>query len=221
MPKQPEYFDGPHQSQPVMGVGQSLDDTSFAMILIHGRGASARDILTLSLEFTQDNIAYLAPEANGYQWYPLSFLAPIEQNEPYLSSALVLIDDIVAKIVENGISHDHIFLCGFSQGACLTLEYAARNARRYAGVLAFSGGVIGPDGTSRDYDGSLDGTPVFLGCSDIDPHIPLARVNETAEVLEKLGARIDKRIYTGMGHTINQDELEVARQLITQAMVVQ
>jgi glyoxalase family protein len=191
------------------------------MILIHGRGASARDILTLSLEFNQDDIAYFAPEANGYQWYPLSFLAPLDQNEPYLSSALVLVDDIVAKIVEHGIPHDHIFLGGFSQGACLTLEYVARNARRYAGVLAFSGGVIGPDGTPRDYDGSLDGTPVFLGCSDIDPHIPLARVNETAEVMEKLGARVDKRIYEGMGHAINHDELDAARQLIERVMTTQ
>lgn len=221
MPRQPERFDGPHQSQPVMGVGQSLDAAAYAMILIHGRGASARDILTLSLEFNQDDIAYLAPEASGYQWYPMTFLAPIEQNEPYLSSALVLVDDIVGKIVENGIPHDHIFLGGFSQGACLTLEYVARNARRYAGVLAFSGGLIGPDGTPRDYDSSLDGTPVFLGCSDVDPHIPLARVNETAEVLEKLGARVDTRIYDRMGHTINQDELEAARQLIAQAMTTQ
>ncbi|MCI0711427.1 MAG: dienelactone hydrolase family protein [Chloroflexi bacterium] len=219
MPRQPEQFDGPHQGQPVMGVGQSLEDAAYAMILIHGRGASARDILTLSLEFNQDDIAYLAPEANGYQWYPMSFLAPIEQNEPYLSSALVLVDDIVAKVVQNGIPPDHIFLGGFSQGACLTLEYVARNARRYAGVLAFSGGVIGPDETPRDYGGSLDGTPIFLGCSDVDPHIPLARVNETAAVMEKLGARVDKRIYEGMGHAINHDEIEAARQLIAGAIV--
>lgn len=214
MSRQPERFEGPHQSQPVMGVGQSLDEAEYAMILIHGRGASARDILTLSLEFNRDDLAYLAPEAKGYQWYPMSFLAPIEQNEPFLSSALVLVDDLVQRLVEDGISHDHIFLGGFSQGACLTLEYVARNARRYAGVLAFSGGVIGPDGTPRDYAGSLDGTPVFLGCSDIDPHIPLARVNETAEVMETLGANVDKRIYEGMGHTINQDELDAARQII-------
>ena len=214
MPKQPEHFDGPHQSQPVMGIGQSLDDAKYAMILIHGRGASARDILTLSFEFNRDELAYLAPEAKGYQWYPMSFLAPLDQNEPYLSSALVLVDDLVQKLVVDGIPAENIFLGGFSQGACLTMEYVARNARRYAGVLAFSGGVIGPDGTPRDYEGSLNGTPVFLGCSDIDPHIPLARVNETAEIMERLGASVDKRIYEGMGHTINQDELEAARQLL-------
>jgi glyoxalase family protein len=218
MPKQPKRFEGPHQSQPVMGVGQSLEDAQYAMILIHGRGASARDILTLSIEFNQDDIAYLAPEAKGYQWYPMSFLAPLEQNEPYLSSALVLLDDIVAKIVESGIPHDHIFLGGFSQGACLTLEFVARNARQYAGVLAFSGGVIGPDGTPRDYEGSLESTPIFLGCSDVDPHIPLARVNETADVMSNLDGNVDKRIYEGMGHTINQDELEAARQMIAVAV---
>lgn len=214
MPTQPEPFNGPHQGQPVMTIGSSLEDAQSAVILLHGRGASARDILTLSMEWDVPEIAYMAPEAKGYQWYPYSFLVPIEQNEPYLSSALVLVDTLVEHVLETGLPSQNLFIGGFSQGACLALEYVARNPRQYAGVLAFSGGVIGPDGSPRDYIGSLEGTPILLGCSDVDPHIPLARVEETADVMAQLGGKVDKRIYPGMGHTVNRDELDAAQELL-------
>lgn len=185
------------------------------MILVHGRGASAADILTVVPELGFSDIAYLAPDAPGRTWYPYSFLAPLQQNEPHLSRALQTLDSIVADVTRRGIASDRIGLLGFSQGACLSLEYVARHATRYAAVIGFSGGLIGPPATPRNYAGSLDGTPVFLGCSDVDPHIPLERVHETREVLTARGAAVDERIYPGMGHTINRDEIEAARRLLT------
>jgi predicted esterase len=184
------------------------------MILVHGRGASAADILGVTAEIGADDIAYLAPDAPGGTWYPYSFLVPLEQNEPHLSSALETLRGIVADLGRQGLTTDRIGLLGFSQGACLSLEYVARHATRYAAVIGFSGGLIGPPGTPRRYAGSLDGTPVFLGCSDVDPHIPLARVHETRDELTALGATVDERIYPGMGHTINRDELDAARLLL-------
>jgi predicted esterase len=184
------------------------------MILIHGRGASAADILGVRGEIGADDIAYVAPDAPGRTWYPYSFLVPLEQNEPHLSSALATVHGIVANVAQEGVTTNRIGLLGFSQGACLLLEYIARHATRYAAVVGFSGGLIGPPGTPRQYAGSLEGTPVFLGCSDSDPHIPLARVHETRDALTALGAKVDERIYPGMGHTINRDELEAARLLL-------
>jgi predicted esterase len=157
------------------------------------------------------------PQAAGSTWYPQSFLVPIEQNEPGITSGLTVIARLIAAFGKDGIPANRVAIMGFSQGACLSLEYAARNARRYHAVVGFSGGVIGPPGTPRDYPGSLDGTPVFLGCSDVDPHIPLERVHETAGVFRTLQARVDERIYRGMGHTINSEELEAARALLTAA----
>jgi predicted esterase len=184
------------------------------IIAVHGRGASAADILGAAREIGGGDIAYVAPDAPGRTWYPFSFLMPIERNEPHLTAALGTLDAIVASVAALGVAHDRIGLLGFSQGACLSLEYAARHARRYAAVIGFSGGLIGPPGAPRAYSGSLDGTPVFLGCSDIDPHIPLARVHETRDALTVLGASVDERIYPGMGHTINHDELAAARALL-------
>jgi predicted esterase len=185
------------------------------MILLHGRGASAADILALANEFQLDEVAYLAPEAAGSTWYPYSFLAPLDQNEPWLSSALNRVDALVTSLERDEISQEQISLLGFSQGACLALEYAARHPRRYAAIVGFSGGLIGPPGTPRKYSGTLNGAPVFLGCSDSDPHVPVERVHETAEVLRRMGAHVDERIYPRMGHTVNRDEIDAVRELLT------
>jgi glyoxalase family protein len=186
------------------------------MILIHGRGASAQSILGLSRELSHDAMAYLAPQASGHTWYPYSFLAPIDQNEPGLSSGLQAIGDLVQHVEASGISSDHIVLGGFSQGACLTSEYAARFPRRYGGLLVFSGGVIGPPESARDYEGSLEGTPVFIGCSEADFHIPVERVHETADAFAGMGASVTKKIYPAdMGHTIVPDEIEEAMKIVS------
>ncbi len=177
------------------------------MVLVHGRGATAQDILTLTADLHWPGFAYLAPQAAGNTWYPNSFLAPIPSNEPGLSSGLAVIASLLDQLAQVGISAERTIILGFSQGACLTLEYVARNARRYGGVVGLSGGLIGPEGMPRDYPGSLAGTPVFLGCSDMDPHIPKERVEQSAEVLRHLGGNVTVRLYTRMGHTVNQDEL--------------
>lgn len=197
-----------HGGQPVLFAGAQLGESRAAMILVHGRGADARDILGLAEYFGRPDIAYLAPEAAGHSWYPNRFLIPVEQNEPYLSSALGVLGTLVADLEKAGIGAERLFLLGFSQGACLSLEFAARNPRRYAGVIALSGGLIGASVDASRYHGSLAGTPVFLGCSDIDPHIPLARVKESSAVMAALGAEVTERIYPGMGHTVTGDEVE-------------
>lgn len=183
-------------------------------ILIHGRGASPEDILGIAEDIDLDDVAYLAPAAPGRTWYPFSFLAPTAQNEPYLTAALDTIDRIIADLALTPVDPDRIVLLGFSQGACLSLEYAARHARRYAAVIALSGGLIGPPGTPWQYEGSFADTPIFLGCSDVDPHIPRERVEESATVLRRMGAAVDARIYPGMGHTINGDELAAVTVLL-------
>ena len=201
-----------HQNQPVLTAGAPLENATAAMILVHGRGASAESILELTAEFDQPDFAYLAPQAAGGTWYPNPFMTPIEGNEPYLSSALAKLADVLAQVETAGIPPEKTILLGFSQGACLASEFAARNARRYGGVVALSGGLIGPPGTDFSrYAGSLDGTPVFLGCSDVDPHIPLERVQETTAVLRNLGGDVTEHIYPNMGHTINMDEIEFVR----------
>jgi predicted esterase len=182
--------------------------------LIHGRGASAYDILELGTYLAAPEMAQLAPQAANNTWYPYSFLNPLEQNEPYLSSALQVVADVVDRVEAAGIAAERIIIGGFSQGACLASEFVARHARRYGGLLLFSGGLIGPPGTPREYAGSLAGTPVFLGCSDVDFHIPLERVEETAEVLANLGGKVTKKIYPNMGHTIIQDEIDEAQTIV-------
>jgi predicted esterase len=204
----------PHQGQPLETAGLPLLEAQCAMILVHGRGASAEDILTLVEQLDQGGFAYLAPQAAGSSWYPHSFRAPLEDNEPWLSSALAAVGDVVETIGLAGIPADRILLLGFSQGACLTLEYAARNPRQYGGVAGLTGALIGPDGAPRDYPGRLDETVVFLGCGDPDPHVPRFRVDETEAVLAGMGATVTKRIYPGLGHTINQDEIEFVRKMM-------
>lgn len=205
---------GPHQGQPVIAAGKPLASAQAAMILIHGRGASAHNILELAQELPQPEFVYLAPQAAGNSWYPFSFLAPLTQNEPGLSSGLQVIADLVAQVEEAGIAPAKIVLAGFSQGACLVSEFVARNARPYGGLLVFSGGVIGPPDTPRNYKGNLASMPVFIGCSDVDPHIPLARVEETAVIFENLGAVVNKQIYPNMGHTISMAEIKQAQKIV-------
>ncbi len=205
---------GPHQGQPVLFSGEPLKTARAAMILVHGRGASAEDILELAREFPAPGFAYLAPQAAGHEWYPYSFMAPLESNEPGLSSGLTVIASLLSQIAEAGILAERTILLGFSQGACLSLEFAARNARRYGGVVGLSGGLIGPSGTPRDYPGSLENTPVFLGCSDKDFHIPKARVELSAQELQRLGGNVTMRLYPSMGHTVNRDEVRVVQEIV-------
>ena len=204
-------IDDLHQSQPILQAGLPFEQARKAMIMIHGRGATAQDILTLAPELNQSSFAYLAPQAADHTWYPYRFMEPIANNEPWLSSALALIESLLDRIAAAGIPPERTMLLGFSQGACLTLEFVARNARRYGGVAGLSGGLIGPDDTPRDYAGSLDGTPIFLGCSDVDFHIPSYRVEHASEVLQRLGGRVTKRLYPNMDHMINQDEIDFVR----------
>jgi predicted esterase len=205
---------GPDAGAPVLSAGEALERASAAMVLVHGRGGAAEGILSLASELTRPGFAFLAPQAPGNTWYPLSFLAPIERNEPYLSGALDALAGLLEQLAEAGIPTERTILLGFSQGACLVLEFAARNAKRYGGLAGLSGGLIGPDGTLRDYPGSLAGTPVFLGCSDVDPHIPRERVVESGQVLERLGGKVTVQIYPGMGHTVNQNELDHVRSMM-------
>lgn len=184
------------------------------MVLIHGRGAPAQSILQLAGEFQRADFAYLAPQAAGYQWYPQRFIVPREANEPHLSSALVALDQLVGHINEAGIPSEKIMLVGFSQGACLAVEYAACYPRRYGGVAALSGGLIGADDELGDYQAGLDGTPILLGVSDVDSHIPLQRVKASTRILSENGAQVDERVYPGLGHTINSDEIERVRAMM-------
>jgi predicted esterase len=209
----------PHGSERVLTTGAPLDEAIGAIIAVHGRGAGAEDIIALAQEVAPPGAAILAPQAAGNTWYPYRFIEPREQNEPYLSSALRTIAELVTRLGEQGIAPERVALLGFSQGACLALEAAARNPRRYAGVIGFSGGLIGPPGTSFDFEGSLLGTPVFIGSSDVDPHIPKERVEESALALARLGAAVDARLYPGMGHTVNRDELDAARAILNDAFV--
>jgi predicted esterase len=172
-------------------------------------------MLGLSREFSAPDVAYLAPQAAGQTWYPYSFLAPIEQNEPYLGSGLRVIRSLLQDLQQQDVPSDRVVLLGFSQGACLTLEFAAQHARRYAAVVALSGGLIGPAGTPRNYPGTFDGTPVFIGCSDTDAHVPVERVRESADVFRRMGAAVDERVYPRMGHTVNRDEIEAVEALLS------
>jgi predicted esterase len=204
---------GPHQGLPVLAAGEPLTTARAAMILLHGRGASAADIMTIGAELMHPGLAYLAPQAASNTWYPNPFTSPLESNEPYLSSALKVVESLLETVVAT-IPVERVILLGFSQGACLTLEFAVRHATRYGGVVGLSGGLIGPDGTPRDYAGSFDGAPAFLGCSDVDPHIAKARVVEAGEVFKRMGAEATVRLYRGMGHTVNTEEIEEVRRIV-------
>ena len=204
----------PHRAVQVAQKGAPPSRAKAAMIMLHGRRGSAEDMLALVDILARPDLAYVAPQAAAHSWYPHPFTASIERNEPWLSSALRVIDTLLERLGDAGFGSERVALLGFSQGACLALEYAARHARPYAGVIGLSGGLIGPEGTPRDYPGSLAGTPVFLGCSDVDPHIPLARVRDTTAVLRRLGAVVTERIYPGMGHLINEDEIRFVQGLL-------
>ncbi len=214
MDELPGKIVGPHQGQPILHAGESMEKARAAMIMVHGRGASAEDILGLSADLKQSGFVYLAPQAAGDSWYPNSFLAPTESNEPGLSSGLAVIASILNQLAAAAIPAERTILLGFSQGACLSLEFVARNARRYGGVAGLSGGLIGPENTPRNYPGSLAETPVFLGCSDVDFHIPKERVLQTAEVLQRMGGVVTTRLYPHMGHTVNRDELRFVQSMM-------
>lgn len=215
----PGHYDphDPHAGRPVRATGAPLTSAHAAVVMLHGRGASAEDVLTLASAFGLPDVAYLAPQAEGGTWYPHSFLSPIAHNEPGITSAMSAVDRVLAAAEAAGVPRARTLLLGFSQGACLAAEYVARHAGRYGGLAALSGGLIGPDGTPRDYAGALDGTPAFFGCSDVDPHIPAARVRESAEVLRRLGGDVTLRLYPGMGHAVNDDELDAVLGMLTAA----
>ena len=208
----------PHQGQTVRMAGAPLNRAQAAMLMVHGRGARAEDILTLTDQLAQTEFAYLAPQAAGNTWYPNRFLVPLAENEPWLSSALSFLGSVFAEIISAGIPAERVMLLGFSQGACLTLEFAARNAKRYGGLVGLSGALIGPDDTPRDYAGSLVGTPVFLGCSDVDFHVPKERVSESAAIFQKLGGQVTTRLYPNLDHSVNQDEIDFIRDMM-QALI--
>ena len=207
----------PHRDQRVLTGGRKLSEAAAAVILLHGRGASAEDILALGAEFNRRDLAFFAPQAAGNSWYPYSFLAPVEHNEPWLTSALKKIQTLVNEISGGGVTREKIAIAGFSQGACLATEFVARNASKYAGLIAFTGGLIGPPGTEFRYPGNLAGTPAFLGAGDPDPHVPWERVEESASVLSAMGAEVTLRRYPGMPHTVSRREIEEARQIVSAA----
>ncbi|MCU4742491.1 alpha/beta hydrolase [Halobacteria archaeon AArc-m2/3/4] len=212
-------MDGPHQDQQLVTAGAPLEVAEAAVVLVHGRGATARSIVGMADEFHHHGVAFLAPQAARNTWYPNSFLAPVESNEPGRTSGLQAVGDAVETANEAGIPTERVAVLGFSQGACLASEFVARNPTRYGGLIALSGGLIGEIVDLEEYVDDADGdtladTPAFLGCSDVDPHIPEERVHETATVLEELGADVTTRIYEGMGHGINEDEMEFVSELV-------
>jgi phospholipase/carboxylesterase len=211
---------GPHQDQQLVTAGTPLAEARAAVVFVHGRGATAQSIVQMGRQIGQDGVAYLAPQAARNTWYPNSFLAPVEQNEPGRTSGLQAVGDAVETAQEGGLDRGQIVLCGFSQGGCLASEFVARDPKRYGGLVAWSGGLIGEEIDPAAYEGSVDGMPAFFGCSDEDPHIPAERVHKTADVFENLDADVTKRLYPGMGHQVNRDELEAAADIVSQAVAV-
>ncbi len=205
----------PHGSQPLVTGGTPVAEASAAAVLVHGRGATARSILRMGAEFGVEGVAYLAPQAARNTWYPNPFTAPVESNEPGRSSGLDAVAEAVSEATDAGIPPERVLLLGFSQGACLASEFVARSPRRYGGMAALSGGLIGERIDPDDYAGDLAGTPVFFGCSDVDPHIPAERVHESAAVFERLEGDVTTRLYEGMGHTVNADERERVRAMLS------
>lgn len=209
---------GPHAEAPVRSSGPALADADRAMILVHGRGASAESILELGRVLTDGDTALVAPQAAGHTWYPASFMAPLAANQPHLDSALELLGRVVTEVEAAGITAERTILAGFSQGACLSSEFVARHPKRWGGLLVFSGGLIGPEGMNLAHGGDLAGTPVFMGCSDRDAHIPLPRFEATGRELERMGAEVELQVYPDMGHTIVQDEVTRARRISAPAV---
>lgn len=204
----------PHAGEPLASAGVPLGESPVVVIMVHGRNAAPPNILDLLPRLWRTDVTYLAPAAAGRTWYPLSFLAERSKNEPGVSSGLWVLERLVEDVVARGISRDKIVLLGFSQGGCLTAEFAVEHASRYGGVILYSGGLIGPPGTTWEYPGSFDGTPVFLGCSDVDAHVPKTRVDESAAVFTRMGAAVTERIYSGMDHLVNDDEIAFTRVLM-------
>jgi len=198
----------------IVSSGKKPGEATKTLIMIHGRGANAHDILSLADYLNVKDFALLAPEATNNAWYPYSFMAPVSQNEPWLSSSLKLIKDLVDDVIAKGISRENIYFLGFSQGACLTLEFVARNAERYGGVVAFTGGLIGDTIHTENYNGDFNNTPIFIGSSNPDPHVPVERVHESTKILESMNAVVTQKIYNGMGHTISEDEIDTVNKLI-------
>jgi phospholipase/carboxylesterase len=207
-----------HNPNNIVTQGTPLDTAPKALIMLHGRGSNAQDILSLANHLEAADFAFIAPQATQNTWYPYSFMAPIEQNEPGLSSALEVIGTIVQQLHgELGFAYEDIYLLGFSQGACLALEYVARNPRRLGGVFGLSGGLIGPEGTLPEYAGDLEQTPIFLGCSDVDSHIPKERVLESERIFQSMNAKVLAKLYKNFGHTVNDDELNIVNNVIASA----
>ncbi|MCA9891824.1 MAG: dienelactone hydrolase family protein [Anaerolineae bacterium] len=205
----------PHSSTPVMETGLPVAEAQAALVLIHGRGAGPQGMMPLLAHLNVPGYTYLLPAASGNTWYPNRFIVPREQNQPYLDAALGKIDSVVSHLIEQGIPTEKIVLLGFSQGACLATEYAARNPARYGGVVALSGGLIGAKGELTGYEGDLQDTPIYLGCDADDVHIPQQRVHESADILSNLGGQVKKQIFNGLGHSVNEVELAIARSMMT------
>ncbi len=203
-----------HEGQPLATRGRPLEESHAVAIMMHGRGGTAEGILELSTYIGNADFTYLAPAAKNNTWYPYRFTEPLEKNEPFLSSALEVYDSLIHTVMEKGIPKERIVLLGFSQGACLTAEYAVRNADRYGAIVIFTGGLIGPPGTSWSYPGSFHGTPLFLGTSDIDEFVPLGRVQESAAIFKQMGAQVIERVYPGMDHMVNDDEIAIAQSMM-------
>lgn len=201
-------------TEKIVTAGKKIEGAEKALIMLHGRGAAAEDILSLSDHLEIKDFAILAPQAKNNSWYPQSFLAPPQQNEPWLSSALALIENLITTLGKKNINKENIYLLGFSQGACLTLEFVTRNAAKYGGVVAFTGGLIGDKIYKENYQGNFENTPVFIGSSNPDFHIPVERVYATTNILKSMGATVTEKIYNNMGHTINQDEINQANTII-------
>jgi phospholipase/carboxylesterase len=208
----------PHRDQPVRTLGAPLAQAAAAIVLLHGRGASAEDILGLAAEMYDERIAYLAPQAAGHQWYPYSFLAPIAENEPWLSSALAKVAALVKLAVDGGVPLERIFVCGFSQGACLSTEFIARNPARYGGLVAFTGGLVGPPDADLHHAGNLAGMPALFSSGDPDPHVPWSRVLASAKEFTAMGAEVETQRYPGRPHTVLPQEIKAARELIFKSL---
>jgi phospholipase/carboxylesterase len=208
----------PHRDQPVRTLGARLEQAAAALILLHGRGASAEDILGLATEMYDERVAYLAPQAADHRWYPLSFMAPIKDNEPWLSSALAKVSSLVKQAVDAGVPLEHIFICGFSQGGCLSSEFAARNPARYGGVIALTGGLIGPRDTDLHHPGNFAGMPALFSSGDPDPHVPWSRVVATADQFRAMGAEVQLQRYPGRPHTVLRQEIKAARELLFRSL---
>lgn len=203
-----------HEEQPVIRLGPALTEARGVVILLHGRGASAQSMTPLAQAFGFDDVAYLIPQAGMSRWYPNSAFVSLDANEPDLTSALNRVQTLVEEVTAAGVPLAHIIIGGFSQGACLSLEFAARNAMQYGGVFAYTGALIGPSDTVRDSSGSLEGVPIFLGTSDKDPWVHYSFQQDSVRVLEGMGAVVDFRVYPDMGHTVNDDEIEAVQGMI-------